>query len=340
MWILTGSVPLFTAFGIRVRAHASLVITMLLVLFFGWGFGQMSTIERVSSALMLFTIVLLHEFGHCFAARWMGGTAEDILMHPLGGLAMAQPPRRPWPTFVTVAGGPLVNVLICIITALILWLAFRFVPWNPFGPQFFKAISQDPSLIDRYNAWGVWVYFAYATSLALLLFNLLPIFPLDGGQIVQTALWKKFGYYKSMVFACNTGMVGAVVAALYGITIGSFTFVILAIMGFFTCWQMRQQLRAAGPWGFQDEDSVDYSASIYGPGSSRKSTKVAERLARQAERSKEEERALQAKVDLILEKVSHHGMMSLTWWEKRTLRKATEKQKRKDDRMRGSSRRH
>ena len=97
-WALTGSVPLFTAFGIRVRAHASLVIFCVLVLLFGLGEG-FSWQSKVQSTTMLFAIVLLHEYGHCFAARWVGGDAEDILMTPLGGLAMARPPQRWLPTF-------------------------------------------------------------------------------------------------------------------------------------------------------------------------------------------------------------------------------------------------
>src|SRR5258708_6517885 len=86
IWLLSGSVPLFTAFGIRVRAHASLILTVALVLLFGLGQG-FTWQDRVQSMSILFVIILLHEFGHCFAARWVGGDAEEILMHPLGGLA-------------------------------------------------------------------------------------------------------------------------------------------------------------------------------------------------------------------------------------------------------------
>src|SRR4051812_26896809 len=100
-WLLTGSVPLFTAFGIRVRAHASLIVTVALVLLFGLGqFGQ-NIQARVQSMTILFVVILLHEFGHCFAARWTGGDANEILMTPLGGLAMAMARRRPLPTFIT-----------------------------------------------------------------------------------------------------------------------------------------------------------------------------------------------------------------------------------------------
>src|SRR5688500_8582927 len=103
MWLMTGSVPLFTVFNIRVRMHAMLLVGMVLVLLFGFGSYGGTIAMRVQSVTMIFSVILLHEFGHCFAARSVGGEANDILMTPLGGLAMAMAPRRPWPTFVTVA---------------------------------------------------------------------------------------------------------------------------------------------------------------------------------------------------------------------------------------------
>src|SRR6478735_4977230 len=81
MWLLTGSVPLFTAFGIRVRMHASLLLLIVLVLLFGLGQG-FTWQDRLESMGILFGVILLHEFGHCFAARRVGGEANDILMWP------------------------------------------------------------------------------------------------------------------------------------------------------------------------------------------------------------------------------------------------------------------
>ena len=129
--LFIGSVPFGTWFGIRVRIHASLLWVIGLTLLFehtqGYDFR-----DRAISMAALFAIILLHEFGHCFAARWVGGTADDILMWPLGGLAYASPPQRPWPTFVTVAGGPMVNVIICVIYGAWLLTSAGFVPLNPF----------------------------------------------------------------------------------------------------------------------------------------------------------------------------------------------------------------
>src|SRR5215469_2963925 len=89
MWLLSGSVPLFTAFGIRVRMHASMLLLIIIGLATSEMSGGMGITNAMTFSLVLFSVVLLHEFGHCFAARWVGGEAHDILMWPLGGLAYA-----------------------------------------------------------------------------------------------------------------------------------------------------------------------------------------------------------------------------------------------------------
>src|SRR5262245_23140946 len=92
MWLLMGSVPLFTVFGIRVRMHVTMILLIALQLLFASSEGGLGVRSALTSMTILFFSVLLHEFGHCFGARWVGGEANDILMWPLGGLAYASPP--------------------------------------------------------------------------------------------------------------------------------------------------------------------------------------------------------------------------------------------------------
>lgn len=330
MWLLTGSVPLFTVFGIRVRAHAALIVFVVLLLLFGVQ-GSM----RIQWATSLFLIVLLHEFGHCFAARWMGGTADEILMTPIGGLAFAMAPRRPWPTFVTVAGGPLVNVVICLLCGFgLLWTigVFPLGPWA-FG-QAYEQIGDGSWLAAGY------LFTAYSISYALLLFNLLPVWPLDGGQILQSILWKPFGYYKSMLWTATIGIVGAALMILGGIVwfrslFGGLLLIFIGLSCLLNCMNMRRMLLAEGPWAFQEEDSVDYSASLRpdppakrGGGGwwARRRMQKLKRLARA-------DAVERQRVDEILAKVSREGMNALSWAERRTLRKATEHQRERDAEM-------
>lgn len=339
MWLLTGSIPLFTIFNIRVRAHASLVVLIALVLLFGLG-EHSGVAMRVQSMSILFLVILLHEFGHCFAARWTGGEANDILMTPLGGLAMAMARRRPWPTFVTVAGGPLVNVAICIICALGMWLLKQPLFVTPGG-----MIRNMPR--EAWSNINIYLYLFYAISMALLIFNILPVFPMDGGQLLQAILWKPLGYFRSMMITLNIGLVGSVLMMVTGLAMigaGGFGILIMIIGAncLINCYQMRAMMRAEGPWAFQDEDAIDYGASLYSgsatetkrkrPGlRARMSAKRAAKLSREAAN---EQRA----IDAILAKVSAHGMQSLSWSEKRMLKKATEHQRQRDLELRSSRR--
>lgn len=332
-WLLYGSVPLFTAFGIRVRAHAMLIIAIVLLLIFGTGFGR--PVDRLIAAAALFTIVLLHEFGHCFAARRVGGTADEIIMHPLGGVALATPPRKPWPTFVTVAGGPAVNLVICLACALVLYFAFGVHAWNVLDQ---KALGR--AWMTGYETgganwlwWGSWVFWIHLTSWFLFLFNMLPVYPLDGGQMLQSILWPKFGYYKSMLFAATTGIVGGCLIAAWGLVSFSLFLMLIGIMGVMNCVNLRRMLIAEGPWAFQEEDAPDYSASVFATPERETATshrKLNKRLVKRAQKREAAEREEQDRVDAILDKVSQHGMQSLTFWEKRALKQATERQRKRD----------
>lgn len=334
MWLWTGSVHLFNVAGIRVRIHASLLLVIALVLLFGLGgFGD-SVLLRVQSMAMLFLIILLHEFGHCFAARSVGGSAEEILMTPLGGLAMAMAPRRPWATFVTVAGGPAVNVAICLLCGLALYFILGVFPLGPWtiGRMYSRIYLFHPGWLTAAG----YLFWIYTWSYGLLLFNLIPVFPLDGGQMLQAVLWKPMGYYKSMMLALNIGLVGSALmfmvgAATFGMIGGGLLLILIAVNCFINCYQLRAVMKAEGPWAFADEDAFDYSGGFSpAPRRSTRRRLTDKWAAAKAKTRARQAQAEQAAIDAILAKVSAKGMNSLTWWEKRTLRRATERQRRRD----------
>jgi Zn-dependent protease len=324
-WLVSGTVPLGTWFGIDVRAHASLVVYIAITLLAPGSFGSWR--NAATSMTILFFSVLLHEFGHCFGSKLVGGDPSQIIMHPLGGLAFASAPHRPWPNFITVLAGPMVNLLICIITAAMIAVkagTWRIVPWNPLNLQL------------RYLIWGsdflYYTWWVFIVNYGLLLFNLWPVFPLDGGQMLQSILWAKFGYYRASIFATRTGMIGAVILGIVlGMGSGNFMMIVLAVWGFMTCLNMYRQLMANGPWAYQDEP--DYTM---GNPSARR--RISAKRMRRAQRLEREEAEEQQRIDEILAKVSAHGMHSLTWWEKRALRKATEHQRQRDAELEKSRR--
>ena len=320
LWLLNGSVPLFTVFEIRVRAHASLILCVLLVLIFGLGDGFYWQ-DRIESMVVLFGVVLLHEFGHCFAARWVGGDANDILMSPLGGLASASPPHRWLPTLITVAAGPAVNVVICLVSGIFLWAVRHAVMFNPLV---FAPVSPVFSWFDpvRYAA------FIYSVSYMLLIFNLLPVYPLDGGQMLQSLLWWKLGHYRATLIACSVGIVGSILMIAVAIPTRSIFLGLIGVSCLMTCIMQRRVTVAMGPEEYADE--TDYSAAYEPATPRRKNSRLNQRLVKQARKRAADARAEQERIDQILAKVSAQGMASLTWSERRALRKATEHRRKRD----------
>jgi Zn-dependent protease len=145
---------------------------------------------NVLEYLILFGIVLVHEFGHALACRQVGGVANQIVLWPLGGVAYVNPPPRPGATLWSIAAGPLVNVvLIPILFALGILT---------------RSLPSIPTDLHRLLH-AIWIW-----NLVLLGFNLLPVYPLDGGQILRSLLWFFLGRARSLMTATVVGFFGAI----------------------------------------------------------------------------------------------------------------------------------
>src|SRR3954452_4916315 len=115
-----GTIRLFRFSGIQVYLHFSWFLVAAYELTQRRGLYS-SAAFALGEYIALFGIVLLHEFGHALACRQTGGTANQIVLWPLGGIAFVNPPRRPGAMLWSIAAGPLVNVaLFPILTAVIL----------------------------------------------------------------------------------------------------------------------------------------------------------------------------------------------------------------------------
>jgi len=168
--------------------------------------------------LALFVIVLTHEFGHAMACRQVGGTANRIMLWPLGGVAYVDPPQRPGATLWSIAAGPLVNVALLPVFYAAL-MASRSLGWALSMPDAFMLLR--------------WVY---RINLGLLIFNLLPVYPLDGGQILRSLLWFPLGRGRSLMAVTILSFVGIV--GFFGLAILShsvWTGLIAAFM-LMNCW--------------------------------------------------------------------------------------------------------
>jgi Zn-dependent protease len=212
-----GSIRLFRAAGIDVFLHWSWFLVAIYMIPRPIGHYS-SGIWGALEYLSLFLIVLLHEFGHALACRQVGGKANHIVLWPLGGVAYVNPPPRPGATVWSLAAGPLVNVVLAPVL-LLLWWASRSLG-GPQSPADLKALLQSVSFINA----------------GLLVFNLLPIYPLDGGQILRSLLWFVLGRARSLMVATILGFVGLAGYFLLALLAGSVWLGILGVFLLLNCW--------------------------------------------------------------------------------------------------------
>jgi Zn-dependent protease len=220
-----GSIRLFQLFGIEVYLHWSwFVVAIYGIQSRGHQYNSIGW--NVLEYLTLFLIVLMHEFGHSLACRQVGGRANQIVLWPLGGVAYVSPPQRPGAMLWSIAAGPLVNVALFPVFSLIWWLG--------------HSAGWVESLPDLYR----FVVTLWYINTILLIFNLMPVYPLDGGQILRSLLWFMFGRARSLLIASSIGFVGVAGLILFAIWAQSVWIGIMAAFILINCWGGLMQARA------------------------------------------------------------------------------------------------
>jgi Zn-dependent protease len=205
---LVGSgVHLFRLFGIDVFVHWSWAVVALLEIEARRDTYQ-SLAWNVAEYVALFAVVLMHEFGHALACRSVGGKAERIMLWPLGGVAYVSPPPRPGALLWSIAAGPLVNLVLLVLATGPLVLA--------------QAKGVPPDVAHFVSAF-------WAINLVLLVFNLLPVYPLDGGQILQALLWFVIGRARSLMVVSVIGLCGAAAVMVLAVVRGSIWWIAMAL---------------------------------------------------------------------------------------------------------------
>jgi len=169
-----GSIKLFRLFGIDVFLHWSwFLVAAFLIPDFGASLFSGPDAMLWSSLLYvsLFAVVVMHEYGHALACVSVGGKVKHIVLWPLGGIAFVQPPQRPGAVLWSIVAGPLVNVLLVPVTV----GAHVLVSGSLMLPEQSTNIQEFFFSLMLMNA-------------GLLVFNMLPIPPLDGGRVMAGLL--------------------------------------------------------------------------------------------------------------------------------------------------------
>ncbi|RWB34208.1 site-2 protease family protein [Mesorhizobium sp.] len=196
------SLNLGTIAGTTVRVH----FTFLLLLVWIWlthyriG-GTPAAWEGVAFIIAVFACVVLHEFGHIAAARYFGIGTPDITLFPIGGVArLERMPEEPGQEFVIAVAGPLVNVAIAA-------LIFALLGGSAGVEQ--MAGIEDPRMNFLARLAGVNVF--------LVLFNMIPAFPMDGGRILRAALAARLSWSRATQIAATIGQGLAFVFGFVGL---------------------------------------------------------------------------------------------------------------------------
>ncbi|MGC1830737.1 MAG: M50 family metallopeptidase [Candidatus Acidiferrales bacterium] len=223
--IRRGAIHLFRVAGIDLYLHWSWFLVAAYEIETRAG-TYSSPVWNAVEYLALFLIVTLHEFGHALACRSVGGTANQIVLWPLGGVAYVDPPPRPGATLWSIAAGPLVNVALVPVFYALESLA-RTSVWADTMPNGYELL---------HAVW--WI------NVGLLAFNILPIYPLDGGQILRSLLWFVLGRARSLMAAVGVGFVGAAGLVALAVRARSAWLGILCAFIVMNCWNGLKQARA------------------------------------------------------------------------------------------------
>ena len=195
--------------GIELRVHATflLLLAWAALTYYRLGGTTAAALRGVVFTLALFASVVLHELGHAVAARRFGVPTRDITLLPIGGVArLAYIPRQPKQELVIALAGPLVTLLI-VLALYGIGLGFSL----PNG-------TIDAALGARGGFVGQLMW----ANVFLLVFNLLPAFPMDGGRVLRAALALHGDYAKATNAAARAGRAFALVFGLVGLLYNPF----------------------------------------------------------------------------------------------------------------------
>lgn len=188
--------------GIGVFIHWSFWLLPAWIMYssLGAGGGMSEALGSVAFIFAVFACVVMHEFGHAFAARYFGIGTRDITLYPIGGVAsLNRIPRNPLHELVIAVAGPAVNV--ALAAALFLALSLGFGAGVPAASGF------DGSFLS-----GLLVM-----NVILVVFNMIPAFPMDGGRVLRAFLAMSLPYSRATEIAAKVGQGVAVVLAIVGL---------------------------------------------------------------------------------------------------------------------------
>jgi Zn-dependent protease/CBS domain-containing protein len=198
---MTWSIAIGSIRGTVIRVHVTFLLLLVWIAFsyYAQG-GTQAAIQGVVFIVLVFACVVLHEFGHVLAARRYGVQTPDITLLPIGGVARLQRiPEQPSQELVIALAGPAVNVVIAVA----LYLALGALP----SAHSMELQNPGTNLLAR----------LLSVNIFLVLFNLIPAFPMDGGRVLRALLGYRMGFARATQIAAVVGQALAFAFGLLGL---------------------------------------------------------------------------------------------------------------------------
>lgn len=234
--------------GIPLQFHWSFVLVFVWVIYTSWSpEGGIDTDALLSVGIwtvLVFMAVLLHEYGHAFVARWLGIGTKKIVIYPLGGGAyLEHMPEEPNKEILIAIGGPLINILLAVVVAPLIWLSAN---WKRKALLVYILRPESNVPVFGVGPLDYAIVLFFVLNLMLAFFNLLPAYPLDGGRIFRAALSWVLGRDRATIAAALLGVAFAAVFLGFAIYLSDWLFgvgallvALFAIMEINALWRTR-----------------------------------------------------------------------------------------------------
>ena len=203
--------------GTDIKVHATFLLLLVWAAVASYQeAGAAAAVDFTLFLLALFGCIVLHEFGHILMARRFGVRTPDVILLPIGGVAQLERiPEEPRQELLIALAGPVVTLAIVgVLFALAILLGLR------------------PSLHDPVVGHQPFVVRLLAVNVYVLLFNLLPVFPMDGGRVFRAVLAHRLGLVRATRIAGGIGQVAAAAMGIYGFTAGVPMLILVAVFLF------------------------------------------------------------------------------------------------------------
>ncbi len=231
-------------FGIELYVHWTFLFLPLYFATATLREGVPVAIFAVAAILLVFACVVLHELGHALMARRFGISTRDITLYPIGGVArLERMSEKPWEEFCIAVAGPAVNVVI-VGLLWFAWIGRQETDGVGWGERVASVLRFSRALL-AHPMWQQMLIWLFVVNGGLVLFNMLPAFPMDGGRVLRAGLTVFLGQLRATEVAAFLGTVMAWLFALAGLGVFSGHFLsnpMLVVLAMFVFLAGQQEL--------------------------------------------------------------------------------------------------